>query len=359
MTTGVRTVGSALETFYYKKSWSGADGKYDVNGNINVHNYWARAELLSQSLGYTRTGTLKRIGPAVYSEILVSWTAADTFALQSRLSNSIKGHSFNLAVASAELGQTVGLIVNTVRRFSKAMSHIRRGRIGDAVRALGSTPQPQHSGRRATRPKPLTTKDVSSHWLEIQYGWTPLLSDVYESANAYSVIADKPRRSSGKVAFTKKRKAVIKGLMYDLDVKHEIRTEIQYTLTELLSIPRSLGLQNPVSVVWEKVPFSFVVDWFYPIGAYLDNMSVIPHVTGRFATITEDRRVGKGTGNSPYTTDFWGYNFGGLSANGFFYDYTRTYSTSIPVQKPSFRGLEALSSARLKNATALLHQIFT
>lgn len=33
------------------------------------------------------------------------------------------------------------------------------------------------------------------------------------------------------------------------------------------------GLINPLSVAWELVPFSFVVDWFLPIGTYINSMS--------------------------------------------------------------------------------------
>jgi hypothetical protein len=34
----------------------------------------------------------------------------------------------------------------------------------------------------------------------------------------------------------------------------------------------ALGLTNPLAVVWEKVPYSFVVDWFIPISDYLSTL---------------------------------------------------------------------------------------
>jgi hypothetical protein len=32
------------------------------------------------------------------------------------------------------------------------------------------------------------------------------------------------------------------------------------------------GFTNPVSLAWELLPFSFVVDWFLPIGPYLESL---------------------------------------------------------------------------------------
>jgi hypothetical protein len=35
----------------------------------------------------------------------------------------------------------------------------------------------------------------------------------------------------------------------------------------------ALGLTNPALVGWELVPFSFVVDWFTPIGSWLESLT--------------------------------------------------------------------------------------
>jgi len=35
----------------------------------------------------------------------------------------------------------------------------------------------------------------------------------------------------------------------------------------------SIGLVNPAAILWELVPYSFVVDWIVPIGQFLENIS--------------------------------------------------------------------------------------
>lgn len=37
-------------------------------------------------------------------------------------------------------------------------------------------------------------------------------------------------------------------------------------------VPKLLGFTNPAAVLWEATPFSFVVDWFLPIGDYLKTL---------------------------------------------------------------------------------------
>jgi hypothetical protein len=40
----------------------------------------------------------------------------------------------------------------------------------------------------------------------------------------------------------------------------------------------SLGLTNPVSLAWELLPFSFVVDWAWPLGDYFSQFDALAGV---------------------------------------------------------------------------------
>jgi len=37
-----------------------------------------------------------------------------------------------------------------------------------------------------------------------------------------------------------------------------------------------LGLNNPIAIVWEAIPYSFVIDWFFKVGNLLDTLAVQP-----------------------------------------------------------------------------------
>lgn len=38
----------------------------------------------------------------------------------------------------------------------------------------------------------------------------------------------------------------------------------------------ALGLNNPIAIVWEAIPYSFVIDWFFKVGKLLDTLSIQP-----------------------------------------------------------------------------------
>lgn len=43
------------------------------------------------------------------------------------------------------------------------------------------------------------------------------------------------------------------------------------TLNPNVLLASNLGLTNPAMVAWDLVPFSFVVDWFLPVGKFLNS----------------------------------------------------------------------------------------
>lgn len=55
----------------------------------------------------------------------------------------------------------------------------------------------------------------------------------------------------------------------------------------------SLGLLNPAVLAWESVPFSFVIDWFLPVGNFLQSLSTPLGVKFLSGTQTS---VAEGTG---------------------------------------------------------------
>ena len=118
---------------------------------------------------------------------------------------------------------------------------------------------------------------------------------------------------------------------------------------------RQLGLADPATVVWELIPYSFVVDWFIPIGSYLENLNQIPTLNGRFLTIKSTRFEGSNNGQMiqpPFNK--WQKV---PNINQSYYRLERTVSSSIPVPKPQFNTLpSAMSPTRIWNAIALVVQ---
>ena len=278
--------------------------------------------------------------------LVPSLTANDELTLLSRLSEKVKGHNFNLAVAAAEGKKTVSMVSNAIQSIGGAVLDLKRGRFESAARRFGVN----------SRPSQLSHRDVAGRWLELQYGWLPLLSDVYESAKAYEALTRKPRKEIVTVSFTKRFVHDASQAPVNWSCKGPAMSgkKIYYEMTEQMSAPRSLGLMDPLTVAWELIPYSFVIDWFIPIGTYLENLNTIPSLRGRFMTTTLRRFSGSAVSISP------SYRWAVVPTthtSQVFLD--RKISTSLSVPKPSFNSFEdAMSPKRIWNAIALAVQRF-
>lgn len=262
--------------------------------------------------------------------------------LQNKLVQAVKGHGFNMSVAVGEGAKTVSMAVGAIKSVATALKHARHGDFTATLRALKVEP---HTSPRSA----FTSKDLAGRWLEVQYGWKPLLSDVNEAAKAYALLANKPRvtrlvvnkvlRSTWNSSESPSNWSCLGPLT--------VGKKISYEMTEYLSTPRSLGLYDPLSLVWELTPYSFVFDWFIPIGTYLENLNSIPSLRGRFVTSTFESFSGfSSIGGPPYYT--------GCITKVQHLELVRTFTTGLSTALPSFKPLDkALSAGHVWNALAL------
>lgn len=346
MTT--RSSSSSTNALFISNSATGTDGQYEVVDGVQRlkwNNYSASFHREVRTPG--RSKALPTFDQwwdcSVAAGTIMS--ANDELTLQSRLSEAVKGHQFNLAVSAAQGKQTVDMVVNAVQSIGGAIRDLKKGRFESAARRFGVN----------QRPSQLSHKDISGRWLELQYGWKPLISDVYEAAKAYEAITNGPRTSRVSVSISREGRKDTSASPFNWTGNGTIkeRWRIIYEMTEQLSNARSLGLTDPASVVWELIPYSFVVDWFLPIGTYLENLNTIPKLRGRFMTI-KTRRFQCSAEQGPNPNVVWITK--PTSFNSQFY-FTRAVSTSLSVPKPSFESVtDAMSPSRIWNSIALVAQ---
>lgn len=181
-----------------------------------------------------------------------------------------------LGTTLAESGEAVKLMVQRLVSLRKAYQALRRGRFGDFLRALNIRPQPKHKSRWS-RPK-----DASALWLEYWFGWAPLVSDIQATIDVLESkdLADKVYRVVGRArsewtadeAKTTPSPSVYHWEYGKLSFEHRLRLQVDFTiLNPNMYLANRLGLVNPAAVLWEIVPFSFVVDWFVKVGDWLEN----------------------------------------------------------------------------------------
>lgn len=56
-----------------------------------------------------------------------------------------------------------------------------------------------------------------------------------------------------------------------------------------LNLAKRLGLINPATVLWDKSPWSFVVDWWFPVGTFFSNLTASVGLSLSGSSITRTR----------------------------------------------------------------------
>jgi hypothetical protein len=282
--------------------------------------------------------------------------ANDELKLLGKLREKLQGSDFNMSLLLGEGHQTIRMIGDTAIKIAKSAFSLRKGDLSGAARSLL-----EGANRRPLRPyktmKPFrpTSDAVSSHWLELQYGWLPLLGDVKAGAEFLAHQLSVPAQQTYRMSVTKGKvytKTVVAGLkpISGRIVKSD-RLTLKVTVSEPPSMLASLGLLNPEVVAWELVPFSFVADWFLPIGSYLEaraavNSCVISrHVYSRKRWAGGYVDASEGLPDPPYV----------YSTEG---ELIRTVHQGAPaVPLPAFKSLsQAASLGHCLSAIALLNQ---
>lgn len=282
------------------------------------------------------------------------WGSNDELELLSKLASQIRGHDFNLAVSAAEAGQTLSMIALTATRLGRAIHDLKRG---DLRSVLGSlTVSKQQSARAKTR---VDRNDIGGAWLELQYGWIPLLSDVKSAAEALAW-NQIPHTMTIRVGRSRNfEMASPVGFRCVSDCRISRRYKV--VLYDDMGAFDGLGLTDPATVVWELVPYSFVADWFIPIGDYLDTRSVLRNA--KAVKVIQSTRLVKnfsipGVNSCPdangtrMTTQGSGYVQRYTSLN-------RVVLSALPdVPLPTFKPLQISSLKHCISSIALMSQRF-
>jgi hypothetical protein len=126
----------------------------------------------------------------------------------------------------------------------------------------------------------------------------------------------------------------------------------------LLAQAANLGLTNPAALAWELVPFSFVADWFVPVGDYLNCLDAALGYSFLGGSKTErwmhhsKTEAGWRTGAVLNNLKYWRFS----GAEKIVKTVVRTVYSSSPLPRhPGFKN--PFSATHVANALALLGQV--
>jgi hypothetical protein len=344
-----KPVGFKMPTGYQRHSLEG-----DVFGYPNVFAYYYNP---AYDAWATLQGGATHPWTDVSSQLSVPSDVRSRAILQARL--NLKDQKVNLSTAFVERRQVVSLVTDTAHRLGSAINDLKHGRLPKSLGKLKSVSK--------------TLKTAGQQWLELQYGWKPLLSDVKGAAEALvdADMKDTARygasvhgRASDVTKYVDDRDGFILNggcpchYLCQVDTRYSCKVNLNFLMDSApLVQAAALGLTNPLELAWEEIPFSFVADWFVPIGNYLSALDAEAGWTFRAGSIGEvvdsKSRMHLSENHDPY----WNQGLQNIRVSGHassrrrFYDRTTLGAAPVP-ELPS--ALKALSTLHMSQALALL-----
>jgi uncharacterized protein YjiS (DUF1127 family) len=189
-----------------------------------------------------------------------------------RFVESFKGGTdASLAVTLAEWRQSHMMIVARSGQILSALRNLKRLRLGDAAKDLGLS-RDQVKGVVSRR----GAKDTAGQWLELHFGWVPLVQDIYNAVNVLQgpLPGCKARGKAGTSVSFSDNKGQGNWSTFVPQAQGFITIGADVYLENAnLALANRMGLINPATVAWELIPFSFLVDWFIPVGNFLNSFS--------------------------------------------------------------------------------------
>jgi len=314
-------------------------------------------DLFASGTGWTFKSTERNCLGVGYQEISASqyrvalpnrwWVGSSNFMRTSHgidlaaiLRSKIKDQNLNLALSLAEYRKTADLFSSAAKDVYAAFRSLRSGRgMKDIARYL-KTPNDDKQ------------RDVANRWLQYQYGVKPTISDVYGSVEELNkklyegvfLYVNFTRKSSESgQAFWPNPSSPVGSSSWS--VRHNVRVKARYKISgggvKQLS---QVGITNPALLVWELIPYSFVVDWLIPVGDWLSSLDALAGVSDlRYYTIQNS--LGHETGAT--------YG-GGFSHEQVFYTRNGPYTN---VSLPRLRYKPSDSLTKVLNGLALLRKL--
>lgn len=172
--------------------------------------------------------------------------------------NNLGGQKVNVGQAIAEGRRTYSMLANSSVNLWTLFLAAKRRQWSKVAELLGPGNKPY--------------RKAADNWLQLQYGWKPLLSDIH---GAYGILTNlDPKTFTISGSSTNTRTHPVSGETGYAHWSGEITCRGYAKFVAVLDgsynhLGNTAGLTNPAALAWELLPYSFVVDWFVPVGNVL------------------------------------------------------------------------------------------
>lgn len=283
--------------------------------------------------------------------------------------NKLKDQDIHVGNFIAESDKTLKMFATNVKRIASGVEKFRKANPKDWLKVITT-----ETGNLARN----KWCEIPNLWLELQYGWRPLLQDIYGAihhltrGSRYKVPYIRVKSHKQSLSSDVMPIVLDRGLWtgQEARVKYEDQQDVWVQLVYGVSNPAlaelsSLGLLNPAEIVWEVTKYSFVVDWLVPVGNWLSALTAdagFTFISGSQSMKSVRKVIGVTRyGAWPdkvvnlYSTSYLGYPTL-PKYSGSFTEFQRTCYADTPV--PGLYVKNPLSAEHVANGLSLLVQAF-
>lgn len=267
--------------------------------------------------------------------------------------NNLQSNSASLGADLAEAVRMNDFVAETSGQAAKTILDFRRGNwkaLADDFGLRGGI------GKR--------TGALSRRWLELIYGIKPLMQSAHDTAG---VLFDKSKsvplivKAKGSGGSSADHEYDDGGYHWTEKSTSSVKARIEATVTcPYITSLSQLGIINPASVAWELVPYSFVIDWFVPVGNFLTAWSAMAGMSFHLGSMFTKQRaliVGK---QYPFAGEFFGQVTEEIQRGSYVAEriaVKREVFASAPLPQLYYKE-NPFSTTHVINALALIRQLY-
>jgi hypothetical protein len=308
-------------------------------------------------------GAVGSCGGGPFGPFPSPWTEVHDYKLLDRLRGKIVGSDFNLAsFLGAEGKDVVNHLAHTANRIYTSMKYARKGLITQATRHLladGRAYKAKMSKADlalqqdiyrdllegvAGKSRGLSWASVPANaWLEWHLAVRPLLGDVVAAAEQLAHITQMPRKQTIRVGVTARSNLDEAGVGSAAwkEYRRSVRKNITAYFIHLPEPTSFLGLQDPEVTIWNALPLSFVSDYMYNIGGFLEaraTRAALPTAVYVISTLDKTHA------NHLMVAGGWNVVVDGDEQRYWRGDFNRSIAATLPVPTPTFKPYGAFKS---------------
>lgn len=182
------------------------------------------------------------------------------------------GEASQTMVNIAEMHSSVAMIAKRAKQLMDFTRHLRKLQFEAAAHDLGLDKPPRHLLKRPGQ------KVLAKNWLEYHFGWEPLIKDIGNSVDIlqrqppHGVVIKGRNHRTDKSVYREQGGDTRRVDLLTSDTKVSLGCTVNISNPNLF-LANQMGFVNPLTVAWELVPFSFVVDWFVNVSDFLSSCS--------------------------------------------------------------------------------------